>query len=124
MKPTMNGRVSTLETVYTEVIKPMRADLKAIKVNTQTMSIQNEELLRKVGEHHTFINTLKIAKCPTVRLIPDNNRKKNERKWDQKKYKTWLWITIIGSLTAILALFGWLGSVLIAAGQILESLPK
>jgi hypothetical protein len=124
MKPTLNGRVSSLETVYVEIIKPMRLDLRDIKINTQKMSIQNEELLRKVGEHHTFINTLKIARCPTIKEASNNNRKHNGRKIDQKKYKIILWSAIVGSLTAILALFGWLGTVLIEAGKILESIPK
>lgn len=105
MKPTMNGRVSTLETVYVEVIKPMRIDLKDIKSNTQKMSLEMPELLRRVGEHHAFINTLKIAKCPIQKVMPGNSEDRNRRKSDAPKFKYILWSAVItgvcGIITAI-----------------------
>ena len=124
MKPTLNGRVSSLETVYTEVIKPMRADLRVIRTSVQKMSLEMSELLKRTNEHHDFIKVLKVEGCPRPKVIPDNNRKHNGRKLDQKKYKILVWSVIVSASGIILALLGWLGSVLIAAGQILESVPK
>ena len=102
MAKTHEGRISSLETVYTEIVTPMREDVREIKTNVQKISLQMPEILKHVN---------------------NNNGNRNNRKYDKKKYKIIIWASIIGASGAILLLIGKLGSMLITFGEILEQLP-
>ncbi len=122
---THEGRISSLETVYTEIVTPMREDVREIKTNVQKMSLEMPELLRKVNEHHGFVKELKNEGCPRPKNNPiKDNGERGKRKFDQKKYKYMLWTAIVTASGLILFLIGKLGSMLITFGEILEQLPK
>ncbi len=127
MTKTLTDRVTVLETENKIVINHIQSDLKEVKDDVKKIAGEMPELLRRVGKHHDvfpehvkIIEGLQNGNCPTHK----DNGSRDKRKLDQKKYKILLWSAIVGSLGTILFLLGWLGSMLITAGEILEKLPK
>ncbi len=125
MAKTHGERIASLETVHEEIIKPMRQDIRDIKTNVQSMSLEMPELLRKVNEHHGFVKDLKKEGCPRPKsnLIKDNSN--HDKRWlDQKKYKIMIWgliITISGLLLSNMAMCAWVSN---NFNEIIQSMPK
>ncbi len=89
MTKTQGEKIASLETIYTEIVKPIREDLKEIKETVQRIDIMMPEMERRVLEHHNFQKDLRSAGCPRPKNNPGTNsdRKHNERKKDKAMYK-------------------------------------
>lgn len=96
-------RISSLETIYTEILKPIPSDLKEIKETVQRIDLKMEETNRRVLEHHSFLKELKISGCPRPKNNPGPNREHNERKKDAPRYKYIFWSAIATGTAGIIS---------------------
>ena len=105
MTKTHGERISSLESGFEYLVKPMSEDIQSIKTSVQDIALKMPELLRRVGEHHDFMKISKIAGCPRPKNNPgsDSNRERNERKMDQRKYKYMIWGYLIMGTAGIIS---------------------
>ena len=105
MAKTQGERIASLETVYTEIVKPIREDLRDIKNTVQRIDLKMEETERRVLEHHNFMKDLRAAGCPRSKNNPGNNsdRKHNERKKDKAMYRYRVYGYIITGAAGIIS---------------------
>ena len=105
MAKTQGERIASLETVYTEIVKPIREDLRDIKNTVQRIDLKMEETERRVLEHHNFVKDLRVAGCPRPKNNPGTNsdREHKERKTDQPRYKYIFWSAMATGTAGIIS---------------------
>ncbi|KKL52206.1 hypothetical protein LCGC14_2287780 [marine sediment metagenome] len=105
MAKTHGERIASLETVYTEIVKPIREDLRAIKETVQRIDLRMPEIERRVLEHHDFMKDSKAAGCPRSKNNPgiNSNREHRERKTDQPRYKYIFWSAMATGTAGIIS---------------------
>ena len=130
-KSTLTERVTVLETQFEIITNGMRKDLKEVKEDVKTITLQMPELMRRVGEHHkvfhdhvAVINQLKKSTLGGNNGSNGYNGEKNRRRTDAKKYRYARWaviISILGLIASNIATCSWVAS---NVAKILESMPQ
>ncbi len=105
MTKTHEGRISSLETIYTEILKPIPEDLKEIKETVQRIDLKMFETERRVLEHHDFMKDSKAVGCPRPRNNPgtDSDREHKERKTDKKIYRYRLYGSVFIGIASVIS---------------------
>ena len=65
----------------------VKNDIKELKENTQAISVEMPELLRKVSEHHTMYHALKDADCPNMKVMPEPRPKDGNGGYRERRTK-------------------------------------